>query len=183
MVDKNNTIRWLSVPSESDSQHGAVAGPSFSAENDKENSSNEASTLQNAMRSDTNLANMLEESTKQPDLSVEATTTTNFNILPMAATAARMVLPTVPERLFPPFSSPTPQNLPLREINLATFHPSSSPVTEITNNISSSENRSSSSENRSENIPTSTSNARYQAASDGAYLSVPETVGLRKLPQ
>ncbi len=86
MVDRNNTIRWLSSPSESDSQHGAVTGPSFSAENDKEKSSNEASTLQNVMRSNTNLANMLEEITKQPDLSVEATTTTNFNILPMAAT-------------------------------------------------------------------------------------------------
>jgi hypothetical protein len=87
MVDKNNTIRWLSVPSESDSQHGAVAGPSFSAENDKENSSNEASTLQNAMRSDTNLANMLEESTKQPDLSVVATTTSTWAMVQMGSWA------------------------------------------------------------------------------------------------
>jgi hypothetical protein len=96
----------------------------------------------------------------------------------MATTAATMVLPRVPGRLSPPFSSPNLHNLPLHEVNL---HPSSSPLMEITNNFSSSENRSSSTENRSESIPVSTTNARYQAASEGAYLSVPETIGLRTI--
>jgi hypothetical protein len=167
MVDRNNTILWLWGLSESDFQQGVVTGPSFAAENNKENSSIEASTLQNVMKCNTNLTNMLEKGTTQTDLSVEGATTNNFNILAMAATAASLMLPRVPERLVPPFTSPNPHILALSEINLRL---SSSPLTEMTNNFSLSENRSSSSENRSESIPLSTTNARYQAASDGAYL-------------
>ncbi len=93
MVDRNNTILWLWGPSERDSQHGVLTGPSFTAEN-KENSSNEASTLQNVPKSKTNFTNMLEKGTTQLVLSVEATTTHNFIILAMAATAASIVLQT-----------------------------------------------------------------------------------------
>jgi hypothetical protein len=178
MANRNNTILWLQGPSESDSQQGVVTGQSVTAENNNENSSDVASTLQNVTRSKTNLTYVLEKGTTQTNLSVEVATTNNFNILAMAATAATMVLPRVPERLSLPFSSPNPHNPPLREVNL---HPNSSPLTEITNNFSSGENRSSSTENRSESIPLSTTNARYQAASEGAYLSVPETIGLRAI--
>ena len=138
MVDRNNTILWLRSPSESDSQRGVVTGPSFTAENNKENSSIEASTLQNVTTSNTNLTNVLEKGTTQTDLSVEAAITNNLNILAMVGTAASMVLPLVPERLVPPFASPSPHILPLSEINL---HPRSFLQTEITNNFSSCEKK------------------------------------------
>jgi hypothetical protein len=67
MVSRNNTILWLWGPSESDSQQGVVTGPSFTAENDNENSSDVASTLQNVMQSKTNLTNVLEKGTTQTD--------------------------------------------------------------------------------------------------------------------
>ncbi len=94
---------WLRGPSESDSQQGVVTRPSFTAENDKENSSNEVSTLQNVTKSKTNLSTMLEKGTTQTDLSVEAAATNNINILAMAATAASMELPEGSQKAFSTF--------------------------------------------------------------------------------
>jgi hypothetical protein len=178
MVDGNNTILWLQGPSQSDSLHGVVTGPSFSAEEDKENCSYEAVTTKNSTINNINQTNLLESASRQLDLSGEVQSTTNFNILAMAATAASMVLPTAPSRDFPSSTTPSHQNAPLREIQvniLPLANAEASPLTASTNNESSRE------DNSCVRAPVSTSNAPYQAATDGAYLSVPESIGLRNI--
>ncbi len=45
----------------------------------------------------------------------------------------------------------------------------------------STHNNSSGTQNSCVTAPVSATDARYQAASDGAYLSVPETIGLRNI--
>ena len=172
MVDRNNTILWLRGPSESVSQHGVVSGPSLAGDEDKENSVTiENSTLNNINQS----INLSESISRQLDLSGEVQSTTNFNILALAASAASMVAPP-PRVTFQPCATPSSQNAPLREIAVNCVplpNIDSSPLTQSTNN------RSSRGENSTVSAPVSTTNAPYQAATDGTYLSVPETIGLR----
>jgi hypothetical protein len=112
MVDRINTILWLQGPSESVSQHGVVSRPSLAANEDKENGvTTENGTLNNINQQ----INLLGSVSRQLDLSGEVQSTTNFNILALAASAASIVHPT-PRVTFQPSTIPSSQHAPLCEI-------------------------------------------------------------------
>ena len=80
----------------------------------------------------------------------------------------------LPQQILPQLSSPSFQNPPIQEIRLNNGC-NTSPLT------LSTQNNSSTAENSRVSAPVSATNAPYQAASDGAYLSVPETIGLKNI--
>jgi hypothetical protein len=165
MVDRSNTNLRLRGPPVSDSQHGVVIGASLSGDEDRENVDTSKKSINNINQSFT----LFQNTSAQLDLregTQSTTTTSNINILALAAEATSMVQTRVT------FESSPVQNFPLREIsmNRQQLNASASPLTESTRSRG---------ENESVTAPVSTSNVAYQAATDGAYLSIPETVGLR----
>jgi hypothetical protein len=152
-------------------QHQQTAVTSATTESGQENDGYEALNTTNALANNYYLPNSSENSTMQADLSGE---TLNINILALAATAASMERPMAPQQILPQLSSPTFQNPPIQEIRFNNGR-NTSPLT------LSTQNNSSTAENSCVSATVSATNAPYQAASDGAYLSVPETIGLKNI--
>lgn len=142
----------------------------------KENGDNLAAITKNATINNFNQINANESVSRQLLLRQESESNSNINILAMAASAASVVRPTAPRGLPSPFTMPSNVHAPLDEIDVNTLpltREDSSPLTASTQNDSS--------RGDVEHViaAVSTSNAAYQVATDGAYLSVPESTGLR----
>lgn len=176
MADLNTTHLRCRSPFRTSSQHALLIGPLLASKDDKENGNNLASIMKNATINNFNRISANGSVSRQLHLSQESESNSNINILAMAASAASVVRPTAPSGQ--PFLSATPSNLnaPLNEIDVNTLpftREDSSPLT------ASTLNESSRGDVERVTAAVSTSNAAYQTATDGAYLSVPASNCLR----